>query len=71
MLSSFLRSLEERKFLSVEEAVPYALLALPPVPVLVETVLELRALRTLLDLLIADGKTGTGSPERAEEVDMA
>jgi hypothetical protein len=71
MLSSFLRSLEERKPLSVEEAVPYALLALTPVPVLVETVLELRALRTLLDLLIADGRTGIGSPERVEEVDMA
>lgn len=69
IFSSFLRSFEAlplRKPRSVDEAVPYVLRALARV--LVETVLELRALRTLLDLLTVDGIGGTGTARREDEV---
>lgn len=71
MVSIFFRSLDERKPLSVEDADPYALFALAPVPVLVETVLEVRVLRILLDLLTTDGSIGTGRAERADTLEAA
>jgi hypothetical protein len=55
-----------RKPLRVEEAVPYALRELTVVPALVDTELELRALRTLLGLTVTDGIAGTGTAKRAE-----
>lgn len=57
-------ALPVRKPLSVDDAMPYVLRALPA---LVETVLQLRALRTLLALLIAVGMAGTGKARREDE----
>ncbi len=56
-------TLPVRNPLSVDEAMPYVL---RPLPVPVETVLELRALRTLLDLVTAAGTAGTGRASRAD-----
>lgn len=69
IFSARLRSFEApplRNPLSVEDVVPYELRALAAVPALVETVLELRALRTLLDLLRTDGIEGTGTASHDE-----
>lgn len=56
-------ALPVRNPLSVDEAMPYVL---RPLPVPVETVLELRALRTLLALVTAAGTAGTGRAKRAD-----
>lgn len=53
-----------RKPRRVDDAAPYVLRELAAVPVLVDTVLELRALRTLLVLLTAEGIAGTGAGNR-------